>query len=751
MSQPKAMKDSRVHLRAAGCSLLLACVSGGLPVVEHWGADLGPLDAAGAEGAGLAALRVGRRSGELDAERTSLVPEPRTGWMGRPGLIGSRRGRNWSPAFTVTALTVDGTDASGHAETGPGPMPVAEAEPRPVAEVERPALFAEAGPALVEVTAVDQESSLRLVVEIEMLHSGLVRMRGRLVNEGEEYDLAELSLFLPVPPHATQILDFTGRWGMERLAQRHEFSTGTHLRENRRGRTGLDSAYVLHATEHGSDFAGGETWAVHVAWSGNHRHLAENDSTGVRLLGGGELLLPGEIGLGHGEEYRSPWIYAAYGDGLDRVAHRFHAYLRGRPHHVSPERPVTLSLWEAVYFDHDPDRLIELARLAGEVGIERLVLDDGWFGGRRDSHAGLGDWTVSADVWPDGLHPLIDAVHGHGMKFGLWVEPEMTNLDSDLARAHPEWIMAARRELPVEQRTQHVLNLSIPECYDAVLGQLLALLAEYPIAYLKWDHNRDHVEAGIQPRGGVPAEHAQTLAIYRMLAELKAAHPGLEIESCAAGGGRIDLGILELTDRVWVSDVSDPLERQRLMRWTAQLLPAELLGSHIASPHSHTTGRRHDLSFRAATALFGHFGVEWDLGAATPEERAELAQWIALYKQHRRLLNTGTMWRGPDPDDALWTHGVVADDRSEGIYELAALTWCEPAAPPQARLTGLDPARRYRVRPLVVGGPPAGFAPPGWWDESGTEIPGSALTRIGLQVPVMYPEHSVLIHVAAVN
>ncbi|MFE9043460.1 alpha-galactosidase [Streptomyces sp. NPDC007818] len=720
MRDQLAAAPTVLHLRSSGCSFLLESAPGRLPLVRHWGADLGPLDESAARAACLAGAAGGRLPGELDAGPASLVPEPWTGWMGRPGLVGSREGRDWSPAFTVSSVRLGGTEVTGYTESGP---------------------------ATAEITAVDAEARIRLGLNVEMLESGLVRVRGRVENEGAPFALAELSLYLPVPTRATELVDFAGRWGMERQAQRLGFGVGSHVRENRRGRTGLDSAYVLHATEPGSDFARGETWAVHVAWSGNHRHVAERDSTGVALLGGGELLLPGEIRLETGEAYTGPWVYGAYGDGLDRVAHRFHDHLRARPGHVASPRPVTLNTWEAVYFEHDRDRLLELARLAGEIGIERFVLDDGWFGARRDSRAGLGDWTVSEDVWPDGLHPLVDAVHAHGMQFGLWVEPEMVNLDSDLARAHPEWIMAARTELPVEQRSQHVLNLSIPACYDAVLGQLLKVLGEYDIGYLKWDHNRDHVEAGLRPRGGIPSEHAQTRAVYRLLAELRAAHPGLEIESCAAGGGRIDLGIMEVTDRVWVSDVSDPLERQRLMRWTGQLLPPELMGAHVASPRSHTTSRRHDLSFRAASAFFGHFGVEWDLTATTTEERAELAGWIALHRAHRRLLHTGRVWRGPDPAAGIQSHGVVAQDGSEALYAFTSLTWCATGAPPHARLSGLDPRARYRVRPLTVGTPPAGFAAPPWWSERGFDAPGSALGRIGLQVPTLHPEQSVLVHV----
>nr|WP_202893678.1 alpha-galactosidase [Kribbella italica] len=720
----ESVPASVIHLRSAGCSLLVLVDRTGLPRVRHWGADLGPQSAAGAAGLDVISDPHSRLPGEMPAGEVAVITDPTTGWFGRAGLKGSRHGRSWSTSFRTTSV-----ELNEHPVTG----------------------FTEAGAGTLGVEAVDEEAALTLHLVIELLESGLVRLRATLTNDGTEFELGELSLNVPVPSQATEILDFGGRWGMERQAQRHEFTVGTHLREGRRGRTGLDAATVVHALEPGATFCTGEAWGIHVAWSGNHRHFAEHDSAGVRLLGGGELLLPGELRLATGQCYTTPWLYASYGVGLDAVAHRFHNYLRNRPHHVSSDRPVTLNVWEAVYFDHDPDRLIALADRAAEVGIERFVLDDGWFGARRDSRAGLGDWTVSPDVWPDGLHPLVKAVRSHGMQFGLWFEPEMVNLDSDLARAHPDWIMAARSVLPREQRSQHVLNLSIPECFSTVHDQLVAVIAEYEIDYLKWDHNRDHLEAGLQSAGGAPVEHAQTLAAYRLLDELKERFPALEIESCAAGGGRIDLGILERTDRVWVSDCIDPLERQRLMRWTGQLLPPELMGSHIGSPRSHTTGRTHDLSFRAATALFGHYGVEWDLDAATPEQLRELADWIALYKQHRGLINRGTVLRGPDPADDLWLHGVVAADRSEALYAVAAMAWGAASTPPRARLRGLDATRGYRLEPVHIGDADLGFAPPRWWDDRTAVVTGAALESVGVQLPNQPPEHSILIHVTAVG
>ena len=345
-----------------------------------------------------------------------------------------------------------------------------------------------------------------------------------------------------------ELLDLSGRWGRERSPQRRGFTVGVHLREGRRGRTGADAATVLHAGTPGFGFAQGEVWGVHTGWSGNHTHYAERLATGEQVVGGGELLLPGEVVLTEGESYTSPWVYGSYGTGLDAVARRFHRYLRSRPQHPATPRPVTLNTWEAVYFDHRLEPLVELAEKAAAIGVERFVLDDGWFGSRRDDHAGLGDWWVSPEVWPQGLHPLVDRVTQLGMQFGLWVEPDMVNLDSDIARAHPEWVMATGGRTPVPSRHQQVLNLGIPECYAHIRDALFAILAEYDIAYLKWDHNRDLVDAGSHPDGR-PGVHAQTLAVYRLLDELRAAHPRLGIESCSSGGGRVDLGILQRTDR----------------------------------------------------------------------------------------------------------------------------------------------------------------------------------------------------------
>ena len=706
-----------LHWRAGGVSLVLDCSGPLLPRVLHWGADLAHRSAEELAGLAVAATPQQVSNNVDDIVPISVLPEQSVGWIGTPGLTGHRDGAAFSTAFTVQRVAEE-----------PAQVPVGHR---------------------LTVAARDAAAGLSLLLEFEMTQSGLVRQRATLTNDdaGSTFMLDGVLPTLPVPTEATELLDFTGRHLRERIPQRQPFTVGTRLRENRRGRTGADASIVLAAGTAGFGFTTGEVWGIHVAWSGNHRTLAERTSTGVSLLGGGELLLAGEVRLAPGQAYRSPWLYGSYGWGLDELSARFHRYLRGRPQHPRSPRPVIINTWEAVYFDHDLAKLTALADVAARVGVERFVLDDGWFRHRRDDRAGLGDWYVDETIWPKGLHPLVDHVRGLDMQFGLWVEPEMVNADSDLARAHPEWIMATGGRLPPEARYQQVLDLGHAGAYSYIAERLDALLSEYDIAYLKWDHNRDLIDAGHSP-GGEAGVHVQTLQLYRLLEELRARHPGVEIESCASGGSRVDLGVLERTDRIWSSDCNDALERQLIQRWTGTLLPPEMIGAHVGPTVSHTTGRVHTLDFRAGTALFGHFGIEWDLTQADDAERERLAAWVQLYKQLRGLLHSGTVVRSDHPDPSLWIHGVVATDLSQAVYAFTTTATAVWSPPGRVRLPGLDPDAAYHVAPLPPGNQLHGPTkyPLDWWN-SGVELSGRTLAVAGIQAPVLFPERLVLIRV----
>lgn len=711
------------HLRAAGVGLVLDARGPGVPSVLHWGADLGPLDDADVDALATTATPPVTPNTVDVPVPVSLVPEHGRGWFGVPGLAGHRDGSDWSPAFEVGSVeTTPALDGDGQA---------------------------------VVFRLHDDAVRLGLTLVVGLSAAGLLRLRATLRNDdpARPYRLESLAAALPVPGRAVELLDLAGRHTLERIPQRQPFHVGTRLREGRRGRTGTDATLLLVAGEAGFGFRRGEVWGLHVGWSGNHRTYAERLPSGAAVLGGGELLLPGEVELGPGESYSTPWLHASYGVGLDQLSARFHRTLRARADHPTRRgvRPVVLNTWEAVYFDHDLGRLTALADAAAGVGVERFVLDDGWFRGRRDDTAGLGNWEVDPDRWPRGLGPLVDHVRSRGMQFGLWVEPEMVSPGSDLARAHPDWLLFTGERLPVASRHQHVLDLAHPDAYAYVLGCLDALLVEYEVDVLKWDHNRDLVDAGHGSEGR-PGVHGQTLAVYALLDELRSRHPGLEIESCSSGGGRVDLGILARTDRVWASDCNDALDRQAVQRWTGLLLPPELVGAHVGPPRSHTTSRTHDLAFRAGTALFGHFGVEWDLTGATAGERAELARWVAAYVRLRGLLHSGTVVRSDHPDAALWVHGVVAEDRSEALFALVAVGRGVCAPPGRVLLPGLDPRRRYRVSPLAPGDAPARseVVPAPWPSAAPLEVPGSVLDRVGVQVPDLHPEQLLLLHADAV-
>ncbi|MFF2344987.1 alpha-galactosidase [Pseudarthrobacter sp. NPDC058119] len=732
-----------LYLRSAGTSLLVSFDSGEAEVI-HWGADLG----ADVPDLGILGAPVGHSS--IDAHvPAGLLPSAASAWRGRPALRGHRitaggAGFDFSPRLRVTSVNTEGGAAT--------------------------------------IVQADGDAGVSVSSRLALHPGGLLELRHTVTNDGNTpFQVNELATVLPVAPDAVELLDLTGRWCRERHPQRHRIQQGTWVRAGRHGRTGHDSSLLFAAGTQGFGNRHGKVWATHLAWSGNHEQFADTIGDGRTMIGGSELLGPAEVTLEPGGSYTTPALFAAYSDrGLDGITEAFYSWFRSRLHHVLPAastgvpagkpRPVVLNTWEAVYFDHNLDTLIELAESAADLGVERFVLDDGWFRGRRDDHAGLGDWYVDETVWPDGLAPLINAVTSRGMEFGLWVEPEMVNLDSDVARAHPEWIVgpsaAAHKDggrLPLEWRNQHVIDLVNPEAWQYVFDRISALLAGNNISYLKWDQNRDLAEHG---HAGRPSVHAQTLAAYRLFDELRKAHPGVEIESCSSGGGRVDLGILERTDRVWASDCNDALERQTIQRWTGAVVPPELVGSHIGPTTSHTTARTHDLSFRAITALFGHFGMEWDIRGVQGKDREELRRVVGLYKEHRDLIHSGRRVHADLADDSLLLHGVVAGPAADGsdlgqgttaaLFALVSTRTSAAEAPGRIGIPGLDAGRSYRVEVLLPTEDDADYGhaftqvqPPAWL-AGGAEASGRFLAEVGLPMPILNPEHALLVKVTAI-
>lgn len=695
------MSVQRARLTSPTAELIVEVIDGAL-VFSHWGRPSG----AGSQDLSRAQVPSVTNSGFDTVQNPGVMREASRGFLGRSALSGHRNGKAWSSHFEVKKF--------------------------------------DANEKTISVLLTDTYAELSLTYQLIMDSFGVLTLQAELQNSGKsEYTVNEFIYWLPLPQEAKQSLDFAGRWSNERQPQRREIATGTWVRDSREGRSGHNFTIAQLAVETSTSFASGSAWALSSAWSGNNHNLIERTSEGFQSIGSGELLLPGEVILEPGQSYRVPRTVAVYSaDGLDGVSTAFHRHIRARAEHPKRPRPLTLNMWEAIYFDQSFEKIKELVDVAAEIGIERVVLDDGWFGSRRDDKSGLGDWVISPDVWPQGLTAMIEYINAQGIEFGLWFEGEMINPDSDLYRAHPEWVLREADRTPALWRNQLVLDLAHPGAFDHVLEQTSSILSSHSIAYIKWDHNRVLNDGGHLGSAGV---HTQTEAIYRLFAALKKRHPHLEIESCASGGARIDLGVLDYVDRFWTSDNNDALERQTIQRWTSLVIPPELLGTHIGPTRGHQTGRTLDLSFRAITALFGHAGIEWDLTQASADEKKVLKEWALFYKSNRNLLHAGTSVRIDYPDSHAYLYGVVATDQSRALFTFAQLTPTVAVHPSPMKFRGLDPQRTYQVKPVFPGGAPHFMLhkKPEWM--SGITLTGRELEVIGLTTPILGPEQAMMI------
>ena len=592
----------------------------------------------------------------------------------------------------------------------------------------------------------DDHFDLELELNLKIHPSGVLALDGSITNRGSlPYLLHGLRFALPVPSRAEELLTLGGRWGMEFGEQRTSWKQSTISVSNSRGRTSHEKWPVVFTGTAQFGEQHGEVWGCHVGWSGNFDIMLDGVTEHRKHMLVGEKLVAGELVIHSKETYSAPTVYAVHSPhGLSTASQHFHEFVRSRLQHKSTSRPVTLNTWEAVYFEHSFETLTKLADVAAHVGVERFVLDDGWFSGRRNDTAGLGDWTVDSSVWPDGLHPLINHVKSLGMEFGIWCEPEMVNPDSDLFRKHPDWVLHHGVNPPLTGRNQLVLDLSRSEVREFLFTSISQLLDTHDISYVKWDHNRDLVAS--------PA-HEQTRGIYELLGRLKQSHPQVQFESCASGGGRMDFGILPFVDRFWTSDSIDPLDRILIQRGAQRLMPPEVLGSHIGSPTSHITRRSHSLAFRATTAFFGWLGIEWNLLDASPHDQDRLASVVTQYKEFRPLLHTGVTFREDHSDSNIVVHGVSAHDQSRSLVSVTRLANGPSSHIDPIHIHHLDDDTSFVVEPLHLGTPT--YAPhrklPQWIEDGSITMSGRQLKEIGVVCPPLLPASSFLIQISKVK
>lgn len=615
----------------------------GMPEILAWAQSTGP--------AKKPTSRASRTNG-MDESRPSavLMPTGHAGFFGWPAIQGHRQGKDFTILFSNW--------------------------------------FQERQDGALILIGHDQTARLAIAIRIMIHPDHVLTMSTTLTNLGDSvYTLDRCmagSMVAPAGP--ATLLRYSGMWGREFQLKETVCPDGLTMQESRRGRTSHDRFPALMFKQ------GDQQIAMHLGFSGNHVLTIDTLDDGRRLIHAGELFEPGEVQLRPNDMYESPTVYFAHDPAALRAHVRSHI-LRW-PDGVMSPRPVTLNSWEGIYFDHKLDALKAMVDEAAALGAERFVLDDGWFGKRNDDTSSLGDWDIDPAKYPAGLTPLIDHTLARGLQFGIWIEPEMVNPDSELFKAHPDWILHVKGRPLLTSRHQLVLDLTQAEVFDYLYQKFDALLARHTISYLKWDMNRDLAFAG--NREGRAATSKQTRAAYALMAKLRSAHSHVEIESCASGGGRADYGALRFSHRIWTSDCTDPLERLAIQHGARLFLPPEILGAHVSASPNHQTHRVTTLDYRALVAFAYHFGVELDPTKLSADDRTHLREWIALHKYLRPLLHDRDAQFSLDPIDGRYVWGAIGDDRAVVLVAQGSQMMSEQPQPLTFPMRGSH-LKRWRV------------------------------------------------------
>ncbi len=514
-----------------------------------------------------------------------------------------------------------------------------------------------------------------------------------------------MSAQLDLPGGEFSFITFDGTWARERHRHDRRVMPGIFSSDSKTGNSSArHNPFVMLAAEGCGEFHG-ECYATNLVYSGNHAEIVEQTPAGkIRLLTG---INPSgfEWLLEPGESFTTPEAVMSFSsegfNGLSRTMHRFIQDCIVRGDWQKRERPILANNWEATYFAFNKAKLLGLAKEAASLGMELFVLDDGWFGKRDDDTRSLGDWNVNEKKLPGGMADLIRKVNSLGLKFGLWVEPEMVNEDSDLYRAHPDWAVSTPDRVPSPSRNQLVLDLTLPQVRAWMIETMSAVFSLGNIEYVKWDMNRNMSDAyskALPPERQGEFHHRYILGLYEVLAELVRRFPGILFESCASGGNRFDLGMLCYMPQIWTSDNTDAWERVAIQSGTSYGYPQSVMGAHVSASPNHQTLRSTPIESRFNTAAFGLLGYELDLTMLSPFDKKAVREQIAFYKKHRSLLQFGKFIRVPyrlDPDKTMWA--VVADDGSAAIAGLFQGSVKPGLGHDILTVPGLDPDAAFTV------------------------------------------------------
>lgn len=524
-----------------------------------------------------------------------------------------------------------------------------------------------------------------------------------------------------------QFVQLSGAWARERDAFFSPLRPGVQAIESRRGTSSHQQSPFIALAELGANEEHGSVYAFNFVYSGNFLAQAELDQASVVRAQMGINPFDFSWQLDVGATFQTPEAVLVFSpDGLGGMSRAFHRFYRSHllpPSWRERPRPILVNNWEATYFDFNATKLESIASAGAELGVELFVLDDGWFGKRDNDRTSLGDWFVDKKKLPNGLDDLARRINAKGLQFGLWFEPEMISVESDLYRAHPDWCIHVPSRARTEGRQQLILDFSRAEVREAIYESISKILRQTPITYVKWDMNRHFTEVG---SAALPANrqqetpHRYVLGLYEIMGRFVREFPHILFEGCSGGGGRFDPGILAYMPQIWSSDNSDAITRLRIQYGTSLAYPFSTMAAHVSAVPNHQVGRVTSFRTRADVAFTGAFGYELDLGALTEEEKTEVKRQTAFYKQIRPLLLTGDLYRLKSPftsQETAWM--IVSADATEALVTHVTVL-AEPNTPHLfLKLRGLDPKKSYRVR----------------IDNSDTVIAGDLLMYAGLAVP----------------
>lgn len=680
---------SLLHMRAQGVSVLVELKPTRLPVILHWGAHLG--DLAGLPTSTVLAAFGPTSLDQIPSMMSSVLPESSAGWSSRAALTGSHDGHVSAASFTVSRS-------------------------RLISDTPVPAGLTEVGADTVIVEAEDPVNGLALDLAIQLTDNGLVRCRAGVTNKNvTDYRLEGLELFLPVSDLATHRVEFDGP-ALSPVALRSGCWSVDH--------GGFDDRPAqLALAEAGTGFRRGQAWQVQVAFSGAVRHRVERTAYGRTYLGGGELLQAGEIVLGIGETYHSPWTVWSWGDGLDEAAARLHRHLQ--PAAPQDDR-VIFNAAAPAFARHDRQAILALAEYAAAVGAETFLVDIAWC-----SRAGLDPYADSAGLTDTGssagLDGLLTRIRDFDLEIGFAIELDLVDPDSTLARDHPEWLLTVDRD----GVTQHVLDLSVRPAMVYVWERLTKLLDRHHVSLLSWS-----LAHGAHRPGATPTQHTSTLAAYRLLDALRERYPQLTIQSTS-----LDLAMAGRA--VGADPAADSTARHADFAGLVQLLPPGLVWqSALDEPDDATSS-----AYRALSAFFGRLSLGIDLRRQAPGNLRSIHRWLTLYKRFRALLHSGITVRSDQSDRGFLAHGVVGEDRDEALF---ALVWLERTlASRRVRLDGLDAVTSYRIE--VIGprpGDPQAVTPS--WASGAPVLTGRALGAAGIPLPPARRGSAMLLHLQSV-